>query len=193
MSIEHINGRSALRFAEEVKDHFSYLGNFGIRCVCSNETLVQFESPKIRINVYHGRQSYEIGLEIASSSLGDTYSFSEILLLVDAKRADHYRNYTAHTADGVAEGVSQLADLFHQCISAGILNDGRLFSRLKLQKKKIAKKYALDVEMRQARRKSEIAWREKDYATVVNTLKPLRSALTAVEVRKLEFAEKQCG
>ncbi|MDR3410939.1 MAG: hypothetical protein P4L87_08370 [Formivibrio sp.] len=193
MTTERINDRTALRFAEEVKSHFGYLKSVGFRCVRADATFVQFESPKIRINVYHGRQSFEIGLEIESVlTPADIYSFSEILSLVDSKLADDYKKYATHTAAGVAAGVSQLAGLFQQCISADVLSDDQIFLRLELQKKKLAAKYALEVELRQARRRAETAWQEKDYVTVVSTLKPLRSALTTVEVGKLEFAKKQC-
>lgn len=192
MATEGVTDRSVLRFAEEVKDCFSFLEALGFRRVRSEPTFVRFESPRANINVYHGRRSFEIGLEIESaSSPTDAYSFPEILRLVDRNQGDQYKYYATHTAQGVTEGVGKLAELFQRCIAAGILNDKQLFSRLKVQQKEIAAKYALEVELRQARRQSESAWHRKDYAAVVKALKPLRAALTATEVRKLEFAEKQ--
>jgi hypothetical protein len=194
MGTERVTDRSLLRFAEEVKDRFSFLEALGFRCVRSEATLVRFESPRVSINTYHGRRSFEIGLDVEPMAPSThAYSISEILRLVDPEQAEHYRNYATHTAQGVAEGVRQLAGLFHHCIAAGILDDNRLFSHLKLQEEELAAKYAHEVELRQARRKSEAAWRTKDYAAVVEALKPLRAALTATEVGKLEFAEKQCG
>lgn len=194
MSTERVTDRSLLRFAEEVKDHFSILETLGFRCTRSELTFVRFESPWMRIHVYHGRRSFEIGLEIESAlSPTDAYSISEILRLVDPKQAEHYRNYATHTAQGVAKGVRQLAELFQRCIAAGYLDDNQLFSRLKVQREELGKQYALETQLVQARRKAEAAWRAKDYAAVVKALKPLRAALTATEIGKLEFAEKQCG
>jgi hypothetical protein len=191
MATERVTDRSVLRFAEKVKDRFSFLETLGFRHVRSEPTFVRFESPRANVNVYHGRRSFEIGLEIESAT--DAYSFSEILRLVDREQGEQYRNYGTHTAQGVAEGVAKLAELFQRCIAAGILNDKQLFARLKVQRGELARNYALETQMEQARRKSEAAWRAKDYAAVVTALKPLRAALTATEVRKLEFAEKQCG
>lgn len=191
MSTERVTDRSVLRFAEEVKDRFSFLETLGFRHVHSEPTFVRFESPRANVNVYHGRRSFEIGLEIESAT--DAYSFSEILRSVDREQGEQYRDYATHTAQGVAEGVAKLAGLFQRCIASGILNDKQLFARLKVQRKEIAAKYALEVELRQARRAAEAAWHKKDYAAVVAALKPLRAALTATEVGKLEFAEKQCG
>ena len=193
MATERVIDRSLLRFAEEVKDRFSFFETLGFRCVRSEATFVRFESLGVSINVYHGRRSFEIGLEIESApSPIDAYSFSEILRLVDSKQAQHYRDYATHTAQGVAEGVRQLAELFQLCMAAGILNDKQLFSRLRLQREELGRNYALETQLEQARRKSEAAWQKKDYEAVVKALKPLRAALTASEVGKLEFAEKRC-
>jgi len=52
--------------------------------------------------------------------------------------------------------------------------------------------YAVEGTLRAARAKAETAWGRKDYLPVVKALSPLRAALRAVEVGKLEFAEKQC-
>lgn len=192
MATERVIDRSILRFAEQVRSRLSFLESLGFRCVRSEATCVRFESTGIGINIYHGRRSFEIDLEIEPlESSADAYSLSALLRLVGLDQAAHARSYATHTEEGVAEGVRQLAELFAQCVAIGILNDARLFPRLKLQEKELAKKYALETELFQARRKSEAAWHKKDYATVVEVLKPLRSALTKVEVRKLEFAEKQ--
>lgn len=194
MATERVTDRSVLRFAEEVKERFSFLETVDFRCVRSEATFVRFESPRAGVNVYHGRRSFEIGLEIESAlSPADAYSFSEILRWVDHEQSEQYRNYATHTVQGVAEGVGKLAELFQRCIAAGILNDKQLFSRLKLQRQELARNYALETQLEQARRKTEIAWRKKDYAALVKALKPLRAALTTSEVGKLEFAEKQIG
>jgi hypothetical protein len=194
MAAEGVTDRSVLHFADEVKGRFSFLEILGFRHVRSEPTFVRFESPRANVNVYHGRRSFEIGLEIESAeSPTDAYSFSEILRLVDREQGEQYRYYATHTVKGVVEGVGKLAELFQRCISAGILDDKQLFERLKVQRKEIATKYALELELRQARRAAEIAWYKKDYAAVVEALRPLRAALTATEVGKLEFAEKQCG
>jgi hypothetical protein len=192
MATERIIDRSVLRFAEEVKRQFAFLETSGFRCVRSEATFVRFESPTASVNVYHGRRSFEIGLEIESaSSPTDAYSFSEVLRLSDREQGEQYRNYATHTTQGVAEGVRKLAELLQRCIGGGLFDDKQLFSRLKLQRQELAKNYALETQLEQARRKSEIAWHKKDYVAVVKALKPLRAALTATEVGKLEFAEKQ--
>lgn len=191
MAIDRVIDRSVLHFPEEVRARFAYLEALGFACAHSEATLVRYESPVIGINIYQGRQSYEIGLEIESLQVPKgSYSFSEILRLVDAKRAENYRNFASHTVEGVAEGVQQLAALFHECIDAGILNEQQLFPRLKLQRGEWSKNYALEIELRQARSNSEDAWTKKDFQKVVQILSPLREHLHPAELKKLEYAKK---
>ena len=97
MNAIHITDRSLLRFADEVKAGFSFLEAIGFRCTRSEVTLVRFESAKIAIIVYHGRQSYEISLQIEDMRGSESYSFSQILRFVRNERAEQYRNYTTQT------------------------------------------------------------------------------------------------
>lgn len=183
--------RSLLRFADEVTDRFAFLDAQGLRRVHVEDTLVRFESHRLTINIYHGRQSYEIGLEVEGpASPHDRYSFSELLRLVDQEQAQHYRCFAAHNIQGVSNGVRQLAETFQKYFTSGILDDNRLFSRLKQQRETLNRDYAKDVELQQARRKADDAWHQKDYSLVVKNLKPLRDSLSPSEVAKLAFAEK---
>ncbi len=54
MGTEHITDRSDLRFAETVKEHFSFLKALGFSCVSFEQSFVRFESSKASIHVYHG-------------------------------------------------------------------------------------------------------------------------------------------
>lgn len=191
MAGDYVTDRSILRFAEEVTTRFAFLETLSFHCVRSEATLVRFESSAFAVNVYHGRRSYEIGLEIESTrSLTETYSIPEILRLVDKKEADQYSYYASHTPQGVAEGVRLLAELFQRCVAVGILEDNQIFSRLESQRKDIAAEYALQVELRQAQRRIEAAWSEKDFRQVVKILAPLQEHLNPAELKKLEYARK---
>lgn len=193
MNTEHITDRSLLRFADEVKTHFAFLDSKGFRCVRSEATLVQFDSAEVAISIHHGRQSYEISLQIENVRGSDSYSFSEILRLVHNERAEQYRDYATHTVEGVAEGVRQLAELFRECVDAGILDDSELFSHLKLQRGEWARNYALETQLEQARRKCESAWTEKNFGKVIEVLTPFQEHLNPSDLKKLEYAKKQIG
>ena len=193
MNTEHITDRSLLKFADEVKARFAFLESKDFRCTRSEATLVRIESAELAINIYHGRQSYEISLQIEDVRGADSYSFSEILRLVHNERAEQYRDYAAHTIEGVAEGVRQLAELFRKCVDAGILNDGKLLSRLELQRGEWARNYALETQLEQARKKSESAWAERNFGKVIEVLAPFEEHLNPSDLKKLEYAKKKNG
>ncbi len=167
MTENQITDRALLRFADEVKARFAFLETLGFQCVRSEATLVRFESPKLAVSVFHGRQSYEISLEIEDARGSEPHSFSEILRLVHNERAEQYRDYATRTVEGVVEGVRQLAELFRKCVDAGIFDDSELFSRLKLQREEWARNCSLETQLEQAHKKSESAWAEKNFWKVV--------------------------
>jgi hypothetical protein len=190
MDSQYIIDRGLLRFADEVKIQFAFLESLGFRCVRSEITLVRFESLDIAICVYHEKLSYEIGSTIESLVGTDTYSFSEILRLVHSERAEKYRDYATHTVEGVAKGVSELAELFQRYVDTRILNDTKFFPDLKQQRDEWARSYAVETQLVQARKKSDISWKEGDFGKVVQILIPLREHLNPSDSKKLEYALK---
>ena len=190
MDAENAAARSLLRFADEVKARFAFLEAKGFRCTHADSTLVRFESVELAINIFHGQYSYEISLQIENSKGSDSYSFSEILRVINNERAEQYRDYATHTVLGVAEGVRQLAELFRQCMDAGILSDKGLFFRLKLQRESWIRNYGLETQLELACKRSESAWAEKDFAEVVRVLTPLQEHLSPCHLKKLQYAKR---
>ena len=56
--------REGLGFADAVRRHFGFLASRGYRPVLVLSTLVRYERPPLFVNVFHGRVSYELGLEV---------------------------------------------------------------------------------------------------------------------------------
>jgi hypothetical protein len=176
----------------EVLNQFSFLKDLGFADVRSEATFVRYESSSMAINVYHGRLSYEIGLELESLREPiETYQFSALLRLLSAQRAKDYRVFASRTVDGVTEGVQRLAVLFRECVGAGNLNDPQLFAQLKMHRDEWSRKYALEVQLAHAHGALETAWAKKDFGKVVQILHPLREHLSGSDIKKLVYATKQ--
>jgi hypothetical protein len=188
--------RHPLRFAEMVEENFSFLQEHEFKRLQSEPTFVRFESRRSYVNVYHGRRSFEIGLEIGLLGAGSDeipHSMSEIIRLVEPEKLAEYRDYGAHTAEDVAEGVRGLAARFRRYVDAGILDDAGFFERLRESHKAAVDDYWKKGELTQARRELDAAWHAKNYAKVVEVLEPLRADLTSTELKKLEYAKKELG
>jgi hypothetical protein len=89
--------------------------------------------------------------------------------------------------------IEKIAAIIASYATPLLEGDENAWKRIAEQRRKESQNYALERDLRMARAEVEVAWRKKDYAVVVKALKPLRAALTATEVGKLELAEKQCG
>jgi hypothetical protein len=187
--------RCTLKFSEAVKENFGFLEDHGLNLVRCTATFVHYESSRIYVNVYHGRKSFEIGIEIGEIRTKipeeSSFSISEIIRLLERGKIDQYRNFAARSAASVMKGVQQLAELFCSYVEMGLLEQVGLFVRLRKQRERWSQSFARSVDLTHAREKLASAWRVKDYAGIVGLLRPLRDTLSPSEQKKLEFAETQ--
>jgi hypothetical protein len=188
--------RSCLHFPEEVRFHFNYLvDRHDFCCVVVKSTFVRYESNNIFINIYHGRSSYEIGLEIgqlgSSGKPEEAFNISWLIKLVDPQRAADYKLYVAKTTDLVRKGVFQLCELFKKYAGKAIFADESTFTLLAKQTGDWKKSYAKEVLASQVRPKANAAFSNRNYGDAVCLYESIFSELTPAELKKLEFAQKQ--
>ncbi|MEX8505365.1 hypothetical protein [Leptothrix ochracea] len=154
--------RSALHFARKVQGAFGFLADAGFAQVEASPTLVRYRKGDVEVDIYHGRQSYEIAGGVTFA--GTRYAMSEIIRTVDLEVAKEYRSAVATTAEGIAAGLKELAALM-QHYGPGALSGEQQFVALLLeqQRKQWAEEYALDVLAAQLRPQAEDAFRRGDY------------------------------
>ncbi|HOY56743.1 MAG TPA: hypothetical protein PK640_01235 [Verrucomicrobiota bacterium] len=152
---------------------------------------MRYESRTVFVElVFDGDRSFELGLLVGK---GDAwFSIDEILRFRGAPDAASFSLIQITTTLAMARWVQKLADALRTYGSDLIAGNSTSFADLADCRRKEARTYALRENLRAARANADAAWRRKDYATVVKALKPLRAALTAAEVGKLEYAESRC-
>ena len=194
---QHLNHMPDLGLQTQAERHFGFLvTEKGYRRNQSTPYRVRFESPTTFVElVYDGNRSFELGLlvgEIASEVSGNpAFSIDEILRLRRAPEAKKFSLIQVTSRELLASFIEQLAQLLRTYGEDFIAGNERSFAELAEQRRKEVEAYALERDLRKARAEADNAWHRKDYPAVVKALKPLRAALTAAEVGKLEFAEKQ--
>ncbi|MGR4876190.1 hypothetical protein [Pseudoxanthomonas sp. LARHCG66] len=181
--------RSQLHFTTKVRKAFSFLANEGFTEVEALPTLVRYQKGGVEVDVYHGRQSYEIGAGISIS--GTRYAMSEVVRAGDPEVAKTYRNMVATTHEGIVAGLEELSALMQRYGATALRGDSRYFSMLEGQRKQWAKEYALDVIESQLRPQAEEAFRRRDYSKVVELYGRIKERLSPVEVKRLALAEKR--
>lgn len=109
---EHINklnltDRSQFHFTPNVREAFSFLVDAGFVEVEALPTLVRYRKDDVEIDVYHGRQSYEIGCGFTVA--GVRYSLSDFMRVTDPDLAKTYRLRAATSSESVATGLEDLS------------------------------------------------------------------------------------
>jgi hypothetical protein len=189
MSEMETQDRSHLDFKEQVRSAFTFLKEAGYVEIEALPTLVRYQMGGVELDVYHGRQSYEIGAEI--TRFNTPYSISEIIRAIDSQEAKSYRSYVATTPEGVVAGLEELRSTLRRYGAAALQGDQHFFSMLEVQRKHWAEEYALDVLADQLRPKAEDAFRAGDYARAAELYARIRARLSPAETIKLRLSEER--
>lgn len=181
--------RSALHFAQKVESAFGFLTDAGFAQAEALPTLVRYRKGDVEVDIYHGRQSYEIGGGV--SFAGTRYEMSEIIRTVNPQVAKGYRRDVATTPEGVAAGLDELASLMQLYGLSALSGDRRFVALLEQQRKQWAEGYAFDVLAAQLRPQAEEAFRRGDYEQAAELYSRIRERLSPAEAKKLSLAQER--
>ena len=186
-------GRANLGFPAAVISAFAFLTkDFSFRCVKRDVTFVRFESDAVFVNIYHGRASYELNVEIGESIVPENpFTIGEILWLVSPERAASYRPYQVTTKEGVQKFVPELARLVMDYATRALIGDHEFFKQLSELRTQRSQHYLKQIQLNRVRTEVETAWRLTNYRRVIELYDSMKDDLTPTEAKKLEYAKKQ--
>ena len=191
---EDFTGRVALGFARVVQEAFRFLSGYGFRLQSSEVTILRYASERVFVNVYHGRSSYELGVEIGLVSPrpdeATGYSLSELVRLKSPEEAEQFRNFMATTPNEVKVGVKKLAEQLMAYGDKALRGDGLVFETLAQQRRAWSSTFAAEVTYRQVSPKAAEAFRRQDYRKAAELYESIEGKLTPAELKKLEYARK---
>jgi hypothetical protein len=187
--------REELGFAEAVAGEFAFLEEKGFRRTRSSATLVRYESERVFVNVYHGRASYELNVEIGlrTASPDEPERPFSIAEIIELRRGQHEKGFTPPQStmpEGMQEFVSQLASMVERDAEPSLTGDALFFEQLSRFRVEKSDAYLRELKLKNARRAANAAWHDKDYARVIELYEPLQAALTPAELKKLAYARK---
>ena len=180
--------RSYLNFEDQVRKWFVFLGQMGFTEIEALPTLVRYKNDGVEVDIYHGRQSYEIGAGVTFS--GTRYAISEIIQASDSEAFKRFRYAMTSTPEGVGAALEELSLLMKRYGDVALKGDSHFIVTLAKQRQQWSEDYALDVLARQLRPKADEAFRQKDYTTAVDLYSCIRERLSAAEHKKLSYAIK---
>ncbi len=185
--------RQQLNFIEIVRSEFSFLPDYGLRCIKAEPTIVRYESSTVFLNIYHGRISFEIDAEFGQIRWfrnSQSYSVFELIHLINPEDAEKYRNYSASTPEDVIAGVKRLGAILRKNADTFLKGNKSIFTKLAKQEKELSNKFATEILSRQVRPKAEEAFRRRNYAKATKLYESIESELSAAERKKLAYCRK---
>ena len=184
-------------FISEAISAFRFLStDHGFSCVKIEPTFVRYESTSIFINIYHGRKSSELGVEIGklSSISGlkeNWYTLGEVMDLMGVRERLGFTFFQASTRERVQLLVPKLAEYVRKYARPIFEGNLQIFERLRDLRHKKSEEYRKEILLNQIREEAEKAWHKKNYAKLVELYDSMKNDLTLLEVKKLEYAQKR--
>ena len=178
--------RKNYQFEMTTTENFEYLQKFGFVISNSLPTIVSYSKGDVVVNIFHGRSSYEVGLEACLDGVG--YSISEIIRLSDPTAAAEFRNSTATSPESISTSIAQMADLMRRYGVKVLDGDRATFEALAKLRQDWSRQYELEVRAGQIRPQADEAFRSKNYSAAALLYESIKPLLTPAEMAKLELA-----
>jgi len=183
-------------FAESVLEEFDFLRSAGFSLESSDATCVRFCSALYHINVYHGRHSFEVHLEVErafeASEPRKAFGFQTLVRVFDE---DASRNLPVASGvsdeAGIRSAVHILAAQFRRYIDLSRFQSADLWScLLAANEKQIAESPYPKASADDLHRRFDALWKDQRYKELVNFFSPLRDYLGEIERNKLDIAKR---
>jgi hypothetical protein len=187
--------RAKLGFKDAVLSSFKFLSGFGLRPVEEKTTFVRYESPEVFVNIYHGRASFELGVEVGKlTEPNEKVTLYDMVAWAGAEKTEGFGQHVVFqvsSREGVKEFVPKVARLLEKYGTPFMKAEGNAYHGVQEIRSHAAVEYERQVNFKGLRVKAEAAWHAKDYAQVVELYSPVREELTEVEAKKLAYAGQQ--
>ena len=188
------NDRASLGFAEAVQSALEIVAlDHGLGMVEAGPTRVRYESGLMFLNIYHGRQSYEIGVEVGllADEQGCKFGLPDVLAALLGRDHGCRTYFQASKKDALMKCVEQIAALIEQHYGPVLAGDRNTWEQIAAVTAEHDAAYTKEVVQQPIREAANEAWREQDYQKVRELYGSIRQDLTPVERKRLTYAEKQ--
>jgi hypothetical protein len=189
--------RIQLGFTSEVLSSFHFLvEDYNFKCVKTDVTFVRYESKFVFVNIYHGRRSYELGVEIGKLEnhlpiREDWYSIGEIMDLMGVRKNLRFTFFQASSKDQIQILVRKLAEYVKKYAKPILDGHYEIFEKLEILRKNNSDAYIREAELQNIRERADIAWKQKDYVKFIELYNQVKDGLTSIEGKKLDYARKK--
>jgi hypothetical protein len=198
------DGRAAFGFPEAVMAHFSFLEGMGYRVVETLDTFVRYERVPLFVNVFHGRQSFELGAEVGrmrpseDGTCEESFPIRYLASIRGGVAVEQFKPRSATTAEQVFRFVAELGEWLESFGGEVLEGDDATFLALGAAVGEESMRLVDSMRAAELKRRAQDAWRSMHYAAVVLAYDEIESELQSVtlcasEVGRLRYARRQLG
>ena len=196
--------RDRLGFAVAASEEFGFLLELSFRQADLNVTFARYETDRRFVNVFHGRGSYELGVEIGrwvdvkGERREQRFPLRHVIVLERDPAEVGYGGTSATTAELVRRFVRSLAEWTREFASPLLTDGDDLFERLREANSAWYQSWQHETSAERLRARADEAWRQRDFGTVVSIYTEIDSQLPTVQLKasergRLEYARKRLG
>lgn len=191
MNLSVISGGGAgrLGFADLVLRAFGFLLQLGFVVARREGTLVRFEKDNVFVNVYHGRSSYQVGLELGRIHEGDTYSLHELLSATSPADIEQARCQTTDP-EILGRCLSSIATTIEQRCGFLLKGDACAFEKLDAAVAPGRRAVTLQAQFGAIIGRADKAWESKDFSEAAALYERSEPGLDETRMRRLEYLRK---
>ncbi len=185
-----------LGFKEVVLKDFLFLRTYGMVPVTEDVTFVRFESKDVFVNVFHGRGSYEIGIEVGRKDRPETYGLGYVVLKAagtEAYKSEGFGGATifqVSSVEGVRNIVPKVAALLEKYGPQFLLGTTSYYEDLARQNERASIMGERNRMLARLRKDADAAWSAKQYSRVAELYGPISDELSEIERKRLAYALK---
>jgi hypothetical protein len=153
------------------------------------DTFVRFENGNSFVNVWHGRSSYQVGLELGRVREGETYSLYELLTAVAPSEIDLARCQTTDP-EILERCLASMASAIERHCGALLAGDAVAFERLRAMVAPLRRAATLQAQFGAIIDRADKAWELKDFSKAAALYAKCEPALDETRERRLEYLRK---
>ena len=179
--------RRRLKFAETVVREFGFVKAYGFRQVRGSATFVRYESDRLFLNVFHGRGSYEIGIELGRLSSPELHYRLPVLVAALVREPIGQTVFQASNLHAVKKCVVEVARILKEFCGAALAGDSEAFRLIEKAAEAESERVTLHAQFSAIIDRADQAWEAKELDLATSLYQKAQPALDEARSRRLEY------
>lgn len=187
--------RLSLGFVRRVLAEFSFLiTDFDCQLVEKSSSRIRYATDSRFIDISHGRNSYELHVEIGrwitvnDQVVEQKFPLPDVASRLPGGKPATDNGATATTPESVDKFVRSLAELTKNAVPIYLATDDTPLDILRQETERWSQEHLESVRAARLRNRADLAWRNRDFGIVVNSYSEIDQELHTVTLRQSEEA-----